>query len=611
MPQERKGGVSGTVDAFNFIRRVGFPSTPRVIAIFAGIALLSGSISLLPSGESLAQTLVFVGAVLVWPAIVAEFLNATLVLHREKILDFRRLMGLEIISLLPIAGLLPLFSWVGLLAGLKISWLYGFLVGLAVSFPIRFLTADAMSALPGWRKLAAALTTPVLVTISFVALSYFLLSSSSLSSVLTKILTLLVTCSIVSALGVYLIIRRVEMSGTSEIGSSPMGLFRSFLHHWLRKTPTALEERLLSLSTLGTIETKILSFAGNDSRPKASIVVSNFHPGPYRDMGSGGLPSELKHSLEESQHSVVQVPHGISNHKLNIVSHRDIDILLTAAKENYPSDHVIREASSMIREKEGEAIVSGQAFGNVALLTITLAPVEMEDLPTSVSVEIETEASKLGFEVLIVDAHNSIVGQTSITPEQADRIVSAAVRVLGKLKTLSRGPFSVGSAYDALDSYSLKDGIGPGGLSAMVVKIKDDPVSYVTIDGNNMQQGLRDQILQSIGKTGVRDAEIMTTDTHLVTGLVRSPLGYYPVGAALPTAAFVGQVTQTVEKAASNLEESTAGFSKFSLQVQVLGSDAFQSISGFIGRIARQIGRSFYRLEIATFLIAVLIIILV
>lgn len=611
MPQERKGGVSGTIDAFNFIRRVGFPSTPRVIAIFAGIAVLSASISLLPSGKDLAQILVFVGAVLVWPAAVAEFLNATLLLHGEKILDFRRLMGLEIISLFPIAVLLPLFSWVGLLVGSNTLWLYGFLVGLAVSLPIRFLTTDAMSALPRWRKLSASLTTPVLITISFIALSYFLLSSSSVQSVLSKILTLLITCSIVSALGVFLIIRRVELSGTSEIGSSPMGLFRSFLHHWLRKTPAALEDRLLSLSTVGTIETKILSFSGEGSRPKASMVVSNFHPGPYRDMGSGGLPSELKKSLEASQHGIVQVPHGISNHKLNIVSHKDIDRLLAAAKESYPSDHMIHEASSMIREKEGEAIVSGQTFGNIALLTITLAPIEMEDLPTSVSEEIEREASRLGLEVLIVDAHNSIVGQTSITPEQAERIVSAAVRVLAKLKASSQGPFKVGSAYDALKTYSLKDGIGPGGLSAMVVKTEDDAVSYVTIDGNNMQQGLRDHIRQSIEKTGIRDAEIMTTDTHLVTGLVRSPLGYYPVGAALPTAAFVTQITQAVEKAESNLEKSAAGFSKFSLQLQVLGSDAFQSISGFIGRIARQIGSSFYRLEIATFLIAVVIVILV
>jgi putative membrane protein len=611
MPKDGRGGVSGTVDAFNFIRRVGFPSTPRVITIFAAIALLSASISLLPSGEGLAQTLVFVGAVLVWPAVLGEFLNATLILRKEKILDFRRLVGLEIISLFPVAVLLPIFSWVGLLFGLKTLWVGGFLVGLAVSLPIRFLSTDAMSSLAPWRKLAAPLTTPILIAASFLALSYFLVPGSSLLMALLAVLILLFTCSAVSALGVSLIIENVERSGRSEIGDSPMGLFRAFLHHWLRKTPTALEERLLSLSTQGSIETKILSFSGKDARPKASLVVSNFHPGPYRDMGSGGLPSELKQSLEESMHGVVQVPHGISNHKLNIVSHRDIDKLLSAARENYPSDHPIRRASSMIREKEGEAIVSGQVFGNTVLLTITLAPMEMEDLPTEVSTEIEKEAARLGFEVLIVDAHNSIVGQTSITPQQAERILAAAIRVLGKLRPLSQGPFSIGSAYDALDTYTLTDGIGPGGLSVVVVKTGSDTVSYITVDGNNMQQGLRDKILQSIRETGVGDAEVMTTDTHLVTGLVRSPLGYYPVGAALPTATFLRQITQTVQKAIANLEESSAGFSKFSLQLRVLGSETFQSITGFIGRIARQIGKSFYRLEIATFLIALVIVFVV
>jgi putative membrane protein len=305
------------------------------------------------------------------------------------------------------------------------------------------------------------------------------------------------------------------------------------------------------------------------------------------------------------------VPHGISNHKLNIVSHRDIDKLLSAARENYPSDHPIRQASPMIREKEEEAIVSGQAFGNTVLLTITLAPIEMEDLPTELSTEIEKEAARLGFDVLIVDAHNSIVGQTSITPRQAERILAAAIRVLGKLRTLSQGPFSVGSAYDALDTYTLTDGIGPGGLSVMVVKTGSDTASYITVDGNNMQQGLRDQILQSIRETGVGDSEVMTTDTHLVTGLVRSPLGYYPVGAALPSATFLRQINQTVQKAIDNLEESSAGFSKFSLQLRVLGSETFQSITGFIGRIARQIGKSFYRLEIATFLIALVILFVV
>src|SRR5437879_4710574 len=289
-----KTSVGGTVDAFNFIRRVGFPTTPRVIEIFAGIALLSASISLLPSNESLAQTLVFVGAILVWPAVLGEFLNATSILHKEKILDFRRLMGLEIISLFPVAVLLPLFSWVGLLVGQKTFWEYGFLVGLAVSLPVRFLSTEAMSSLDAWRKLSAALTTPILTTASFLPLVYFVSPATPLQTLLPKVLVLLLACSTVSALGVSFIIHRVEVSGRSEIGSSPMGLFRSFLHHWLRKTPTALEERLSTLSTEGSIETKILSFSGEGSRTKASFLVSTFSRAPCQEIVSGYLLSLLR-----------------------------------------------------------------------------------------------------------------------------------------------------------------------------------------------------------------------------------------------------------------------------------------------------------------------------
>src|SRR2546427_8956882 len=115
-------------------------------------------------------------------------------------------MGLEIISLFPVAVLLPLFSWVGLIVGQKRLWEYGFLVGLAVSLPVRFLSTDAMSSLAAWRKLSDALTTPILTTASFLAPGYFVSPATPLQTLLPKVLVLLVACSIVSALGVSFVI---------------------------------------------------------------------------------------------------------------------------------------------------------------------------------------------------------------------------------------------------------------------------------------------------------------------------------------------------------------------------------------------------------------------
>ena len=608
MPKSPETGVGGTVDAFNFIRRVAFPSTPRIIGLYAAIGLTFSFLSLLVAGESLPQILVFAGAVLVWPGIAGEFVNSLTLLRRDRILDFRRLMGVEVIAILPIGAVLLLSSITGALLGLGNLWIAGFLIGLAASLPVRFLTPMAMSSMRSWRKLSSGLPVALLTLLSFLLLSTYLFSSSNPE---VESVAVMMTGFVLSAAGVSLIIRRVEQEGNSEIRHSPMGLFRSFLDHWLRKTPVALEERLLSLSTEGTIETKILRFSGEDSTPIGSIVVSNCHPGPYRDMGSGGLPSELKRALEQSKGGIVQVPHGVSNHKLNIVSHKDINRLLIAAEQHYPEDLRIQTASPMIREREGDAIVSGQAFGNVAVLAVTLAPHEMEDLPSQVSREIEKEALSLGFEVLVIDAHNSLIGQTSITPEQARLIIVAGVRVLGRLKNLSQEPFMAGSAYDGLKQYTLKDGIGPGGLSMLVVKTGGNNFSYVTIDGNNMQSGFRDRILNSIKEVGVSDAEIMTTDTHLVTGQVRSPLGYYPVGAALPAQAFAEEVNLNVRNAILSMKESKAGVSKFSLEMPVLGSEAFQSISSFIGRIAREIGKMFSLLEAGSFVLAIMVLLLV
>jgi predicted neutral ceramidase superfamily lipid hydrolase len=385
-----------------------------------------------------------------------------------------------------------------------------------------------------------------------------------------------------------------------------MTLFRVFLQHWLRSDPEPLEKRLGTLGTQGTIEGSILGFSGTKGAV-GSVVVSNFHPGPYRDLGSAGLPSKLKASIERSKGGVAQVPHGISNHQLNIVSQTDVQRVIDTALEEYPTATPIHESSAMVRSTVDEAKVSGQAFGNVAFLTLTLSPTDMEDLPSKVAHEIEREALARGLTVIIADAHNSLSNQTSITSEQARKLVEASVKVLDQLALARRSPFRAGSAADPLEEFPLEDGIGPGGLTALVMRNGNQTVAYLTIDGNNMHTGIREAILEDLETIGVADGEVMTTDTHLVTGLVRSTLGYYPVGAHLDVGLLKQKARETVQRAISSMEESTAGFSKFSIEVRVLGSETFQTITSFVGRIARRIGRQFFRLEALTLVVTLFI----
>jgi len=452
-----KTGVGGTVDAFNFIRRIAFPTTPQIVSLLAVIAIGSSLFSLTLAGENAIAALEFAIGVLVAPPIVGGLIGAALLTSDDSVLDFRRLMGMEVMALIPLAIVLPIASIGGVLVGANRVWEDGFLLGQAVAFPLRFLTPIAMSSLNAWRKFGSAFATPLITIVAFLSITPMILPDSYLYSIAFRIYFLFASGIMVSAIGTGLIVRRVEKEGFAGIGHSPMGLFRAFLDHWLRKKPTALEDRLLTLSTMEDIDTRVLSFSGNDGTSKAAMVVSNFHPGPYRDLGSGGLPSEIKKTVERSQEdAVVQVPHAISNHKLNIVSHRDTSKLLDAVKSNYPAEHDCLTASKMMREQVGEAIVSGQAFGRVVLLTITLAPGEMEDLPTEVSVEIDKTAKVLGFQPLTVDAHNSIETQTSITLAQAEQIIEAATIVLNRLNTLPQAAFKVGASQNDLAAFTLK-----------------------------------------------------------------------------------------------------------------------------------------------------------
>jgi len=603
--QEGTGGVGGTVGAFNFIRRVGFPSTPEVLSVFLTITVLA-SVLALPLAGARRGILLFPLIGVVIPTLIGEALNSAIILRGEKVLNFRRLFGMEILSWFLLIVALPLGVVAGMLVSHLMLWVDGFFIVLVFSLPLRFLTIASISSVQSWRKPLASALPPIFAIVSFSIFGSNPAVANAPSSLLIRGIIAFAVGMIISAAGVSRIIRNVERSGTPEVRDSPLTLFRAFLQHWLKSDPELLEKRLGVLGTEGAIEGSILGF----SRAKGSVgcvVVSNFHPGPYRDLGSAGLPSKLKASIERSKGGIVQVPHGISNHQLNIVSQADVQRVMDRTLDEYPAPGQIHESSAMVRANVDEAKVSGQVFGNVAFLTLTLSPTDMEDLPSEVAVEIEREAQARGLTAVVADAHNSMSNQTSITSEQARKLVEASVKVLDQLALARKSPFKAGSAADPLEEFRLEDGIGPGGLSSLVVRNGNQIVAYLTIDGNNMHTGVREAILEDLETIGVADGEIMTTDTHLVTGLVRSTLGYYPVGAHLDVGLLTRKVRETVQHAIASMEESTAGFSKFSIEVRVLGSETFQTVTSFVGRIARRIGRQFFRLEALT-LVATLII---
>lgn len=586
----------GAVGLFNFVRRIGFPSTAELVSVFVTLILLSMILGLPAYGLNLLSVFVYALVAIVLPTILGQIVTTSVML-RDEVFTFRRLMGLEVLSWALTPVILPASAVVQSF-GIGPSWQTSIVFVVTVSLPIRMLSFVSLTDRSVPRRILASLVVPVFVSAALI------LSGAPEALGIVIALSLV---SVVSIAGIVRLLQSIDREGRSKVGAPPMRLFRAFLLHWLNRDPESLEENLTQLGLDDDIRTNVIAFFGKNGRRKGALIVSSFHPGPYRDLGSGGLPSQLKKHVEQRIGGIVLVPHGISGHQSNIISRKDVARFLGHVESNYPVKPTTATASVMVRGAMESAKASGQLFDHTALITLTLSPENMEDLPRQLGETIRATAESSGFGVAVVDSHNSMSVETIVTPAQAEQLALAAKDAVRSLNGADQSGFKAGFSDDSLHDFRLEDGIGPGGVSVLVVSNQGQRVAYVTIDGNNMEPGFRETILSSLGDLGIADGEVMTTDTHLVTGLVRSPLGYYPVGAHVDKDRLVARIKNTVRRAIDDLEDSSLGFSNSSVRLRVLGKETFQNLTSYIRQVGSRVRSLFYVLELVCITIALLV----
>ncbi len=141
----------------------------------------------------------------------------------------------------------------------------------------------------------------------------------------------------------------------------------------------------------------------------------------------------------------------------------------------------------------------------------------------------------------------------------------------------------IGGASVFPKEFSLKDGMGTGGITALVVEVENQKTAYVIIDGNNMVPGLREKIIDSLSSIGFGESEVFTTDTHAVSALITGGRGYHPVGEVMDHEVLIRHIIEATKKAETNLETSTAGFLRFVVpQVRVIGEARLKSMTTLV-----------------------------
>ena len=328
-------------------------------------------------------------------------------------------------------------------------------------------------------------------------------------------------------------------------------------------------EQRSSGTKVSTSQIKLTTDKGNN---EFRMVLPEIHPGPYHPVGGSNIPYLIYKNLASS----AMVMHSISDHALNLPSKNEVENYLKTL-ENSTIKEEGMQCTEPVTVQINKSRVIGLLFGKNPLLFLSLSPHGMEDIPNYMKIEIETYAKNRNYaKPLIVDCHNAMGPE--ISDEDGQDMLKAAKSCLDSLITKESYPIEFGYANsEKMDVWT--EDLGMGGLGIVCLKINDKKYFLGWADANNMENGVREKIIEYFEKRGSTLLEICTSDTHFAQVKVRNRNGYYQLG--LITEA--EKLAKWFMDIAENAEKNTAS-AKFEIleniaEVKVMGQGIYEDYS--------------------------------
>lgn len=552
------------------------PSGRMIILLLLGACLLGGILAILPllfSVYGLIVGLLF-GSAVFFVNVLSDLLIVFAFMKDDPIFNLRHSSGLSLFSSSAWFAVTFLGSILGAILKDSDIWLKGFLLGFCGALLLRLLVFSSSSSAGQARVFLSSL----FQLVPSLFLMYFLNSIIGFS--LRPSIAVFLSVSIpVVVLTVSLFILLLNRVGKKTSGIPSVRLFQAFLANWMANLTEPLEALFDNLGSERDIKVSMLAF-GSHGKIKAVIVVPSLHPGPFKNVGSSLLPSMIQNALEKKFSCVVSVPHALYGHEFDLSSQLQNQKILNAILKDSEFSHFESNGTQYVHTRKNEANASCQLFGDCAFLALTVAPKTTEDLPEELDFIIGEEAKKRGIpNAVVVNAHNSINGLFDLSNATVS-LKEVAIESLAKAFANKRLPLEVGAAKIIPKEFSIEDGMGPGGINVIVVRTSDQTAAYITIDGNNMVSGLREKILSALEKISVNDGEILTTDTHAVTGLILTRRGYHPIGEVIDHTKLIEYIKEATVKALENLEPVQVSWQTIWVpSVKVIGKKQIETLS--------------------------------
>ena len=574
--------ISGTTPYYNMIRRVAFPSTTTIVLSSVLFTTIGTGLSFLIAKGTPVSFLVGIAwglVALTIPAFASDIILYFTIMKKDSLFYLRRCLALSLFTTITMVILFLFGATISVIDSRFIFPDFAVILGMFAVIPPRALAVFSMSRTSFARRLVFALVEPFLMTLSVILV--FGLPAG-------RMLTGLLIASTVGLAFAFALISMIELNGRKAIGFSPIRMFRAFLTDWLEGQNTELESYLYELGVETEVDAAAFAFRRKGSKNiKGIILVSTLHPGPFLNVGSSVLPYLFESVIQRTLHAVALVPHGVSGHELNLVSQEQNERIIEWVLTNLENTSYHSRATPVERMTNEIATATSQVFDGCALVSMTTSPLDMEDVPSELSNNLSGLTHGKFLSLALIDAHNCLTGPATMTPQKVGALQEAALASLQISSEQQPRNFKVGVAHRNPSSFTLKEGFGPGGISVVAIEVDEKRFAYITIDGNNMISGLREKILKSVEEVGFDDGEVMTTDTHMVNGIVSARLGYHPIGEVVSREKVIEDVSAVCRDALTDLEEGEVSVISGQIPVTTLGQKSLRRVMGVVYRISK------------------------
>jgi len=332
------------------------------------------------------------------------------------------------------------------------------------------------------------------------------------------------------------------------------------------------EELMEEHATETKVGTSQIKFSSQDGTKEFRMVLPEIHPGPYHPVGGSNIPYLIYKNLSSS----AMIMHSISDHALNLPSRNEVSNYLKNLEKSEVKEEGMKCTEPVVVQIN-KARVTGMLLGNNPLLFLSLSPHGMEDIPSYMKKEIEQYGNNRNFtKIMTVDCHNAMGEE--ISKEDGEDMLKAAKSCLDSLIVKNSFPIEFGYA-NTNDMDVWTEDLAMGGLGITCLKINNKKYFLGWADANNMENGIREKIIENFSNKGYNLLEICTSDTHYAAVKARNRNGYYQLGLITGADKLSKWFMEIAENAQSNITSAKYEILENETEVKVMGKSIYEDYS--------------------------------